>query len=104
MPAKIHGLLASAASFDGTPVTIYTVPTSRKATVTFNVANDHNAANILTNVSLGGAIIEAGVSLPANGVLERNGLTLAAGQSITATRIGTSGAVRYAVWGIEEDV
>lgn len=103
MPAKIHGLLASANVTAIGSVSVYTVPTGRKATITLNIANDSNIANTYS-ATLAGAVIEAGVSLPAAGVLERNGITMAAGQAIAVSRPSASdGTLRCAVWGIEED-
>jgi Na+/H+ antiporter NhaD/arsenite permease-like protein len=103
MPAKIHDLLGSANLVDTTPTTVYTVPAARKATVSINVVNDHTLANTFS-VSIGSAVIESATALAAAAVLERAGITVGAGRTISVTRAASGGAVRVAVWGIEEDV
>ena len=105
MPAKIHGILAAQALGAGADVTIYTVPAGRKATVTANMCNRSTATAArlaLLNAALSNAhYIEYDTPMADNGVIERERITLAAGQSILMR--AASANVSGVVWGVEED-
>lgn len=102
----MSGRLGSASLSATTNTTIYTVPTGKTATVTVNLCNTGATATTvrlavaLADTPVAGERIEYGVSLPANGVLERGGIVLGAGQKIVAYA-GAVG-VDVNVWGFEE--
>lgn len=103
MAAKIHGVLGSSSITSTSPTVVYAVPTGRKATVAVNLTNAE-AVDAVMAVSVGGAIIEIATPIAAKGVLERTGITLSAGQTVSVTRAAfVAAAVHAAVWGIEED-
>lgn len=77
---------------------LYTVPASTEVLTAVNVCNKSSAA---ITVSIGllasgesstaaGGFIEYDTSIPANGVLERTGILLAAGEKIAVTSSSTS--------------
>ena len=110
MPIKIHGRLGAADLAAATNTGVYTVPASRKATVSVSLCN-RTAADITVRLAhIDGAIgavanedyMEYDSTLPANGVIERERVTLAAADTIgvRASATGVSVVVR----GIEEDV
>lgn len=109
MTAKIHGRLGAADLAATTNTSVYSVPASRKATVTVSICN-RNATDVTVRLAhIDGAIgaianedyIEYGSTVPANGVIERTGIAMAA----SATLMGYASAtnVSYVVAGIEED-
>jgi len=88
--------------------TIYTVSASTIATVNINVCN-RNATSVTVRLAhLDGAIgtladedyIEYDVTIPANGVLERTGIVMAATHSIMAYSPNSN--VSVSIWGWEE--
>lgn len=103
--AKIHGRLGAQAMAVNTDTTIYTVPALRKATVTANLCNRSTATTVrlaIANGALANAdYIEYETPLADNGVVERERITLSAGQSIVM-RAGSAN-VTGMVWGVEED-
>lgn len=109
MAAMIHGRLGAQDLAATTNTAVYTVPSSRKATVTISVCNRNSSAVTVRLAHIDGAIgaianedyIEYGTSIPANGTLERSGITLAASATIGAYASTTG--VSAVVYGIEED-
>jgi len=110
MAAKIHGRLGSADLSATTNTSIYSVPSGRKATCSINICN-RNASSITVRVAhIAGAIgslangdyIEYGSTIPANGSLERTGITMTATHTLMA--YASSGSVSVLVHGVEEDV
>lgn len=104
MPAKLHKLLGGQALAAASDITVYTVPASRKATVTVNLCNRSTATAVrlaLVDGVLGTRYIEYDTPLGDNGVIERDRITLGAGQSILMR--ATSANVEGVVWGVEED-
>lgn len=108
--AKIHGRLGAAALAANTDTVVYTVPAGRKATVLVSVCNrsatdaairlahiDGNLAALATE-----DYIEYDSPLPGNGVLERTGITIAAGHTIMAR--ASAASVSAVISGVEEDV
>ena len=112
MPAQIHGRLFAAALSNGhsTVAGGYTVPASRKATVNISLCNITAAPIVVRLAHIDGAIaaladedyLEYGFSLPANGVLERTGITMRATHTLIASALALG--VSVMVTGIEEDV
>lgn len=100
------GRLGAADLAATTNTTIYTVPSSTKAALSVNVCNRGSSAVTVrlalsaTGTPGDGEWIEYGVSLPANGVLERTGLMLAAGQNLVA--YASAATVAVVAWGVEE--
>ena len=108
MAAKIHGRLGAQALSATTDTAIYTVPAGRKATVIVNACNRVATDTTWRLAHCDGAIgtlatdyLEYDSPLPASGVIERDKITMAAGDTIVA-RAGASG-VSVSVRGIEED-
>ena len=100
-------LLASAKPAAGQTAAIYTVPTSRRATINLNCCNTGaGPARVRLAVSaeetapLDTQWIEWDVELDASAVLERTGIVLAAGQKLFAR--SDTGLVTVNVWGIED--
>ena len=95
-----------AANLSGTTnTTIYTCPTDTYAVATLSVCN-RNATSINLRVALGtldtpdsADYIEYDVEILPNGVLERTGLVMAAGQKIVV--YSSSGSVSAVLYGIE---
>ncbi len=110
MAAPIHGRLGTQTPTNVDAI-VYTVPASRKATVTINVVNRGASAASLRLAMIDGAIgtlsndeyLEYGVSIAPAGVLERTGITLAAGHSIVARESSATGGLSIVIFGIEQD-
>ena len=116
MATKTHGLLSSASfnvtnSVQGSPsssVTIYTVPSNRKATVTLRTSASNSGTTTFT-IRLSAAtlftdVLAAGDTLS----LSDSGIALGAGQTLNATMTnsgaaGTGASAVFTVYGIEED-
>lgn len=99
--------LAAADLAAATLTDVYTVPANRRATFTVNFCNRSAAERTVRLALCSGAIqnadyIEFDTALPANGVLERTGLMLTAGQLVRARANSTD--VSCVVWGAEEQV
>lgn len=91
---------------------VYTVPAATKASIGISICNRGNDSRSI-NLALSSAsgvqgndeYIEYNVVLLASGVLERTGITLAAGQIVTAAAVGPgSPLVSVVVTGVEEGV
>ena len=98
------------ADLSATTVTdVYTVPASTLASCNVNVCN-RNASSVKIRLALSDTTatqgadeyIEYDVSVPGNGVLERTGIVLAAGQIVTA--YSDTADVSVVVTGVEEAV
>lgn len=84
---------------------LYTVPASTEALASLNVCNKGTTAATVRvgllasgeSTTAAGGFIEYDVSIPANGVLERTGIMLAAGEKIAVNSSSTS--VAYVVTG-----
>ena len=109
MAAKIHGRLGAASLAATTDTSVYSVPASRKATVTVSICN-RNATDVTIRLAhIDGAVgaianedyIEYGATVPANGVLERTGICMAASATIMGYASATN--TSFVVSGIEED-
>ena len=100
------GRLGTASLVAATNTVIYTAPTGKSPTLTVNFCNTGATAIPIrlaiaqADTPVAGEWIEYGVSLPANGVLERAGIVLSEGQKVVAYA-GASG-VDVNVWGFEE--
>ena len=109
MAAAIHGRLGASALAATTNTSTYSVPASRKATVTISFCNRTSSALTIRLAHVDGAIgavadedyIEYGATVPANGVLERSGITMAATHTMLTYASGTG--ISAVVSGIEED-
>jgi hypothetical protein len=100
------GKLAGVDITAGTDTQIYNCPTTTFAVVTVSICNRGSAtAQIRLAISDTGLpiqttdYIEFDTNLAANGVLERTGIVLAAGQQITAR--SSNASVSFVVYGIE---
>lgn len=99
------GKLAGVNITAGTDTQIYECPAATFAVVTVSVCNRGNSASLIrltvSNDFPPGDTdyIEFDTSLSANGVLERTGIVLAAGQKISAR--SSSATVSIVVYGIE---
>jgi hypothetical protein len=99
------GKLASLDIPAGTYTQVYQCPTTTFAVVTVSVCNRGTTPSLIrltvSDTFPPGApdYIEFDVSLAANGVLERTGIVLAAGQRISARSSATN--VSFVVYGIE---
>lgn len=109
MAAMIHGRLGASDLAATTNTSTYSVPASRKATVTVSFCN-RNATSVTVRLAhVDGAIgvvasddyLEYDATVPANGVLERSGITMAATHTLLTRASGTG--VSAVVSGIEED-
>src|SRR3989304_1364045 len=91
-----------------TDTLLYEVPASTIATVNINVCNRTGSAVVLRLAHINGAIgtvanedyIEYGISIAANGVLERTGIVMAAGHTLMAYADNTGLSIQ--AWGWEE--
>lgn len=105
MAAKIHGRLGASALAAASDTTVYQVPAGRKATITASLCNRGTSTTVrvaLVSGSLANSdYLEYETTLGDNGVLERDRITLAAGQSIVMR--AASANVSAVVWGVEED-
>lgn len=98
--------LGTAAPAAATNTTVYTVPTAKSVVANMNVCNT-TATPITINIAISataapttGEYIEYGVSIPANGVLERTALIMEAGENVVVYASTVGLAVR--IYGIEE--
>ena len=102
------GRLGAADLSATTNTSIYTCPASTIATVNVSICNRSASAVVVRLANLDGAIgtlanedyIEYGITIPANGVLERTGIVMAASGLIMA--YSDTANVSVQVWGIEE--
>lgn len=100
------GKLASVAVTASTNTTIYTVPASNVCALTINVCNRGSTVTTVrialssTTTPTDGEWIEYDFTIPANGVLERTGIILGAGQNIVV--FTPSSNVSVVIFGIEE--
>lgn len=86
---------------------VYTVPSNRRASFTLSLCNRTSTARTVRVALRSGTLtdadyIEFDTTLPANGVLERSGLVLGAGQ-VCVVRTSATG-VSAVVYGVEEQV
>ena len=102
MPTGRVGIQDLSAS---TNTTLYTCPTNNFAVVSVTVAN-RNATAISVRLALttsasvtDNSYLEFGATIPANGVLERTGIVMAAGQLIVVWASATN--VNAVAYGIE---
>jgi hypothetical protein len=110
MPAMIHGRLGAVAPTATTLTAVYTVPASRKATVTLNVCNRGSAPITVRVAHIDGAVgavanedyIEWSAPLPVGGVLERTGITMQPTHTLAV--FASDGNASAVVHGIEQDV
>ena len=110
MAAQIHGRLGASALAATTNTSTYSVPASRKATVTISFCNRTAGALTIRLAHVDGAIgvvadedyLEYGSTVPANGVLERSGITMTATHTLLTYASATG--ISAVVSGIEEDV
>lgn len=110
MPAQIHGRLGASDLAATTNTSTYSVPASRKATVAVAFCNRNATAVTVRLAHVDGAIgvvanedyLEFDSTIPANGVLERTGITMTATHTLLTRASGTG--VSVVVSGIEEDV
>ena len=100
------GKLGSAALAANTDTTVYTVPASTVATINVAIVN-RGSADATVNVAIAptGApdnadYIEFGVSIPANGILERTAIVAGAGERVVVRASTANCSVR--VHGFEE--
>lgn len=102
------GRLGAADLSATTNTTIYTVPSSTMTGLNVNICNRGASAVTVrlavaaTDTPSASEWIEYDVSLPANGVLERTGIMLAATQRIVA--YASAATVSVVAWGVEEAV
>ena len=89
-----------------TNTSVYTVPASKIGTCTVSVCN-RNATAVVVRLAIAATgtpgvteWIEYGVSIPANGVLERTGLVIDATKIVVA--YSDTANVSVVVWGFEE--
>lgn len=103
------GRLGAVALPSNTYTVCYTVQSGMLATVNFGIAS-RTANSVAIDVALEASattapaaksIIESGVTLAANAVLERTAIVMAAGQSLVA-RAASGSAASFVVWGMEE--
>lgn len=104
MPSGRLGKSALAANVD---VDVYTVPAGVVATANVNICNTGDAEVVVRVAVRSGPLadsdyIEHGLKLPPGGVLERTGIALSAGETITV-RSDTAG-VAVRVHGFEESL
>lgn len=102
------GKLGIAAPAANTDVIVYTVPASKVATVNVGVVN-RGTDDAVVNVAIAASgatsaaeYVEYGVTIPANGVLERSGLVVGAGENVVVRSSTANCSVR--VNGFEEGV
>jgi hypothetical protein len=99
------GLFGKAALAANTASDLYTVPAGKVATANLSVCNRTSAA-VTVRVSIHSAAvanadyIEYDKSIPANGVLERTSLVMAAGETLTV--IASADGVSVRAHGFEE--
>lgn len=100
------GKLASVDITAGTYTQLYECPSTTFAVVTVSVCNRSSSVPSSIRLTVSDAFppslpdyIEFDTSLAPNGVLERTGIVLAAGQKISARSSGTG--VSFVVYGIE---
>lgn len=110
MTAKIHGRLGAADLAATTNTGVYSVPASRKATVSVSICN-RTASDVTVRLAhIDGAVgaiasedyLEYGSTVPANGVIERTGIAMAASATIMGYASATG--LSIVVAGVEEDV
>lgn len=100
------GVLGTADLVAATNTTVYTVPTSRVATVNINICNRGSSpakvrlALSTTALPTAGDYIEYEANLAGNGVLERTGFVLEAGRLVVA--YSDLATVSVVVHGFEE--
>jgi hypothetical protein len=103
------GILGQAALSATTDTTVYTVPSSTLAIVNINVVNRSSSAAASVRVALASTAtpqtseyIEYDASIPSNGVLERSGLALNAGERVII--YASTANCSVSVYGLEQTV
>jgi len=102
----MSGLLGKADLEADTHTDIYTVPTARITTANINLCN-RTETPVTVCIALHDGVLadadylEYDTSIPAHGVLERTGLVMSAGETITTCASADGVSVR--VYGFEED-
>lgn len=110
MAAKIHGRLGANDLAATTNTGVYTVPSGRKATVNLTICNRNATAVTVRVAHIDGAVgavanedyIEYGLTVPANGTLDRTGIPMSATHTLMVYSSSTS--VSAVISGVEEDV
>ena len=101
------GRFGKATPLANTNIDLYTCPAGQVATVTVAVCNRAASdAKVSVGVRGAGAVtdgdwIECDATLPANGVIERTGIVLSAGESIVVR--ANSATVNFRAHGFEEN-
>jgi hypothetical protein len=99
------GILGKAALAAGTNTNLYTVPAGKVTTANINLCN-RTSASVTVRIAIRSTVqtdadyIEYDTTLPANGVLERTAIVLAAGEIITV--YASADGVSARVHGFEE--
>ena len=103
------GILGQAALSATTDTTVYTVPSSTLAIVNINVVNRSSSTAASVRVALASTAtpqtseyIEYDASIPSNGVLERSGLALNAGERVII--YASTANCSVSVYGLEQTV
>lgn len=103
MAAKKLGSVAPAASAN---TTLYTVPADKSAVAVLSICNT-NAFTVTVRVAISettiptiGEYIEYGITIPANGVLERSSIAMGANEKMVVFASNTF--VAFRLYGIEE--
>lgn len=99
------GNLGKAALAENTETDIYTVPAGSVATVNVNLCNRTNGAIAVRVAARTGALgdadyIEYDTKVPANGVLERTGIVMSAGEVLVVS--AAAGGISVRAHGFEE--
>lgn len=100
------GILGSADLSAATNTTLYTAPVAKSPVVVVNLCN-RNSSDVTVRIAIAsadtptnGEYIEYGVTVPANGVIERGGVVLSAGKKVVV--YSSIAGVSANVWGYEE--
>jgi hypothetical protein len=103
------GILGQAALSATTDTTVYTVPSSTLAIVNINVLNRSSSTAANVRVALASTAtpqnseyIEYDASIPSNGVLERSGIAMNAGERVVVYASTANCSVN--VYGLEQSV
>lgn len=90
----------------GSETSVYTVPASTVASLSFTIVNRNNVdakvriALAATSTATSAEFIEYDAAIPASGVLERSGIILDAGKHLTV-KVTTGDNVNVVVYGYE---
>ncbi len=109
MAAKTHGRLGAQALAANTDTSVYSPGAGRKATCSVSICNRSSTDTTIRLAHIDGALgalatedyLEYETPLPGGAVIERNGITVAAGHTIAAR--AAAATVSVVVWGVEED-